>query len=327
MRILFRALAFSAAALVTASALADKVATLPSRGPAPMAEKTSIHSAAETGSKALGHTTISEADIIQGEAAAGEKAGTSEGMIAIGKTTGADWVVEPTVMSNEYGTNVELKVCQVATGRIETLSRDLDPKIDATTQITEMLLLMLRPQGLGDDPLPWAKKKDDKAKVPDAVLPGPKVAPPPPPLIWGEHGKVSIGASGGFGSVVVRDARAAGPARFFAWTLHGNYLVTKGVELTARVGAIHGPGNAVAGDVGARYMLIAGGIAIGAGANLGGFGAAGSGIAGVTLGLDPTISLALGRSVQLELSWKNRYVPAAQPLLFTSGELALLARF
>jgi hypothetical protein len=324
------AAAVGAAAMVwSVAALADKVATLPARGPAPMAERANIRAASETASKALGHTTITEQDIVQGEAAAGDKAGTSEGMIAIGKTTGADWVVEPTVASNEYGTNVELKVCQVASGRIETLSRDLDPKLDATSQITEMLLLMLRPQGLGDDPLPWAKKKDEKAKPPPEVLPKPKPAPVAPPLVWGEHGKISIGAAGGIGSLVVRDERATKAPRFYAWTLHGNVAIpsVKGLEVTVRFGGTHGPGTGIGGDVGARYMIAASSFAIGVGANLGGFGALGSGIAGVTLGLDPTLSLAIAKPLQIDLAWKNRYVPAAEPLLFTSAELAILARF
>lgn len=316
-----------AALTFSSVALADKVATLPSRGPAPDTVRVSIHNAADTAEKALGHTTISETEIIQGEAAAGDKAGTSEGMIAIGKTTGADWVVEPTVASNEYGTNVELRVCQVATGRIETLARDLDPKVDHVTQITEMLLLMLRPQGIGDDPLPWAKKTE-KPKPPPEVLPKPKPVVTPK-VVWGASGRVSIGASGGIGTLAVRDERATGRPRFFAWTIHGNFAVpkVKGLEITARFGATHGPGNGIGGDLGARYMLSSGGLAFGVGANLGGFGAFGSGIAGMTLGLDPTISLALARSVQLELAWKNRYVTSSPKLLFTGAELALLVRF
>lgn len=323
------ALGAVAAIVWSCAALADKVANLPARGPAPLAERANIRAAAETGAKALGHATITETDIVQGEAAAGDKAGTSEGMIAIGKTTGADWVVEPTVASNEYGTHVELKVCQVASGRIETLARDLDPKVDATTQITEMLLLMLRPQGVGDDPLPWSKKKDEKPKPPEVVLPKPKPAPVTPPLVWGEHGKISVGAAGGIGSLAVRDERATKSPRFFGWTLHANYALptVKGLELTLRFGGTHGPGNGLGGDVGARYMIAASSFAFGLGANLGGFGALGSGVAGVSLGLDPTLSLALAKPVQLELAWKNRYVPSEAPLLFTSAELAILARF
>lgn len=313
----------------SALALADKVATLPARGTAPIAERASLRTSTETAGKALGHTTISEQDIVQGEAAAGDKAGTSEGMIAIGKTTGADWVVEPTIASNEYGTNVELKVCQVASGRIETLSRDLDPKVDATSQVTEMLLLMLRPQGLGDDPLPWAKKKDEKHVVPPEVLPKPKPAPVTPPLLWGENGRISIGAGGGIGTLAVRDERAPKSPRFFAWTLHGNVAIptVKGLELTVRFGGLHGPGNGLGGDVGARYMIAASSFAFGLGANVGAFGALGSGIAGVSLGVDPTLSLAIAKPVQIDLAWKNRYVPAEEPLLFTSAELAILARF
>jgi hypothetical protein len=253
-------------------------------------------------------------------------------MIAIGKTTGADWVIEPHVASSDAGTRVELKVCQVATGRVETLARDLDPKQDPALQMREMLALMLRPQGVGDDPLPWNTKKANKPP-PAEVLPKKAVeptAPPSPPIKWGEHGKFTVGAGGGFGAIAVRDDRAIGPRSFGAWTVHANVALpqAKGVELTFRVGMMHGQGGAILGDVGARYMFALSSFAIGAGANIGGFGAFQSGIAGVTLGLDPTVSLALHRAVQLELAWKNRYVPTNDTaLLFTSAEIAILARF
>jgi hypothetical protein len=318
--------------LLSLDALADKIATLHALGSAPRAEKTSIRSATETGAKGLGHDAIPESDVLQGEGAAGDKAGTSEGMIAIGKTTGADWVIEPHVASSDAGTRVELKVCQVATGRVETLARDLDPKQDPAVQMREMLALMLRPQGVGDDPLPW-EKKGPAAPPPKEVLPKEKpkpTAPAAPPLIWGEHGKFSLGAAGGFGVIGVRDDRAVGRRTFGAWTVHANVALpnVRGVELTFRVGLMHGQGGAIIGDVGARYMFPLSRFAIGAGANIGGFGAFESGIAGVSLGLDPTVSLALMKNVQLELAWKNRYVPTKETsLLFTSAELAILARF
>jgi len=323
---------FAATTLLSVDALADKIATLHARGTAPMGEKTSIRAATETGAKGLGHEAIAESDVLQGEGAAGDKAGTSEGMIAIGKTTGADWVIEPHVASNEYGTHVELKVCQVATGRVETLARDLDPKQDPSSQLREMLALMLRPQGVGDDPLPWSKKKDEKPKeLPKEVLPKPPPPPPPPPpLKWGEHGRFTVGAAGGLGVLAVRDERAIGRRAFGAWGLHANVALpqAKGLEVTFRIGMMHGQGGAIIGDVGARYMLSLSAFAIGAGANIGGFGAFQSGIAGVSLGLDPTLSFALMKSVQLELAWKNRYVPTKDTaLLFTSGEVAILARF
>lgn len=330
-RVLSLALA-TTTTLLSLDALADKIATLHARGTAPMAEKTSMRAATEAGAKGLGHEAIPESEVLQGEGAAGDKAGTSEGMIAIGKTTGADWVIEPHVASSDAGTRVELKVCQVSTGRVETLARDLDPKQDPAVQMREMLALMLRPQGVGDDPLPW-NKKTAPTPPPKEVLPKEKPKPEEPaapPLKWGEHGKFTIGAAGGFGVIAVRDERAVGRRTFGAWALHANVALpnVKGLEVTFRVGMMHGQGGAIIGDFGARYMLPLSAFAIGAGANIGGFGAFESGIAGVSLGLDPTVSLALAKHVQVELAWKNRYVPTKETsLLFTSGELAILARF
>jgi hypothetical protein len=320
--------ALAATVLLPLDALADKVATLHARGTAPVAERTTIRQATDTGAKGLGHETLPENDVLQGEGAAGDKAGTSEGMIAIGNATGADWVVEPQLMSSESGARVELKVCQVATGRVETLARDLDPKKDPATQMREMLALMLRPQGVGDDPLPWEQAAKAPEEPPKEVLPK-EAQPNEPARRWGEHGHVSLGAGGGVGRILVRDDRAVGSRTFIGWTLYANFAIPKvrGLEITARFAGIRAHGGALLGDVGARYMIPVGTFAFGAGLAIGGFGAFNSGVGGVSLGIDPTISWAVAKPLQIELALRNRYVPIAEPLLLTSAELGLLLRF
>lgn len=331
------ALAFAAAVtLLSASALADKVATLHARGSAPLGERTSIRNASDGGARSLGHETIGENDVVQGEGAAGDKIGSSAGLVAIGKTTGADWVVEPYVSSSESGTRVELKVCQVSSGRVETLARDLDPKVDPLVQMREMLALLLRPQGVGDDPLPWDAKKPAPKPPPPEVLPKKKdepTAPAAPPLSWGEHGRLSLGVSGGVGSLLARPEGATGPKTLYTWTLHANIALPERpwVEIIGRFGGLHGPGDALGADFGARIFARGVGtpsLALGAGATLGVFGAFGSGILRPALGLEPTASFALHRSLQAELIVPLRVAPGEGGALFWSGaQLALLARF
>ncbi|MBI2389475.1 MAG: hypothetical protein HYV09_07745 [Deltaproteobacteria bacterium] len=331
-----RRIALALAALVTFAsfdALADKVATLHARGSAPLGERTSIRAATDGGARGLGHETVAENEVLQGEGAAGDKIGTSEGLVAVGKTTGADWVVEPHVQSSDAGTRVELKVCQVSSGRVETLARDLDPKGDPLVQMREMLALLLRPQGVGDDPLPWDAKKTTPPPPPEVLpkdKPKPK-EPAPPPLVWGEHGKISVGASAGYGSIAARPDNAVGRRTFFTWSVAANFAIPnkRWIELAFRLHGAHGAGSAMMADVGARLIAPPSGrFAFGIGGALGVFGAFGSGIVRPAFGLDPFVSLAIVRNVQAELAWVNRLSPGeGGAILHTSAHASLLARF
>lgn len=331
------AAALSAAVmLLSLDALADKVATLHARGSAPTGERANIRSASDGGARSLGHETVGENDVLQGESAAGDKIGSSEGMIAVGKTTGADWVVEPSVSSSDSGTRVELKVCQVSSGRVETLARDLDPKGDPLVQMREMLALLLRPQGVGDDPLPWEAKKPAVVKPPDAVLPKKKEEPKPEPapaVVWGSKGTVSFGVAGHFGTLLARPSDASGSRTLYGWSLHANFALPDRpwFEIVARVGGLYGPGNALEGDLGARVLARSIGssrLALGAGATFGVFGAFGSGLVRPAFGLEPTASFAITPMVQAELIVPLRLAPGSGgTLVWTGGTLALLARF
>lgn len=330
-----RRIALAFAALVTFAAfdaLADKVATLHARGTAPLGERTTIRTATDGGARGLGHETVAENDVLQGEGAAGDKIGTSEGLVAVGKTTGADWVVEPHVQSSDAGTRVELKVCQVSSGRVETLARDLDPKGDPLVQMREMLALLLRPQGVGDDPLPWDAKKPPP--LPPEVLPKDKPKPGEPvtaPLVWGEHGKISVGASAGYGRIALRPDNAIGDRGVFTWSVAANFALPKlrWLELTFRLHGAHGAGAAMLADVGARAIAPPSGrFAFGVGGALGVFGAFGSGIVRPAFGLDPFVSVAIVRNLQAEVAWINRLSPGeGGAILLTSAHASLLARF
>lgn len=326
-----RAAAFAvtvACVVVVGDALADKVATLHAKGPAPLAERTQMRVTSEIAVKALGHETIAETDVLQGEGAAGSKAGTSEGYVAIGKAAGADWVIEPSVWSSDSGTRVEVKVCQVATGRIETLARNLDPKADPAVQIREMLTLMLRPQGIGDDPIPWQAKEKTAPPVPAEVLPKKPPPPPPPPpsppVQYGEGGKVALGAGGGAYFVVARPEHARGSTLTPTWSIAAAFQLPDRprMEIVARFGGYHGPGNALRGELGARaFFLGTGPIVLGATAVIGAFGQLGGAqTAQFLLGASLTTSFVFSRRIQLDVDVPSfRLATGAD-----SGSLALL---
>lgn len=328
--------------LLTSVALADKVATLHSKGTAPLADRTSMRTATELAAKGLGHVTVEEADVLQGEGAAGDKIGTSAGLVAVGKTTGADWVVVPSVASNVYGTHVELTACQVATGRVETLARDLDPKIEPTQQMREMLALLLRPQGVGDDPLPWEKDKklpgatsaSASASTSASVPPPPLPPPPTPPVVYGDGGKVALGVGGGAYDLVARPEQATGKRFAWSWSLDTAFTITRvpHLEVLARFGGVHGPGNALHGEVGARYFVVqTGRLAFGPELFLGGFGQLGGAkTMQLLVSAAPSLGIALTHSVQLDFDLGRVMVATgagAGSVVLFGGEAAILARF
>src|SRR4051812_11978606 len=80
------------ATFVCRDAFADRVARLHAHGGAE-GDKLALDRATETAVHALGHTTATDAEVLQGEGAAGSLLGTSAGLVAVGKTTNSDWVI------------------------------------------------------------------------------------------------------------------------------------------------------------------------------------------------------------------------------------------
>lgn len=333
-RRLAAASALSALLLLSTDALADRVASLGARGAAPLPERTAIKQATDAATKALGHELVPESEVIQGEAAAGPKAGTSEGCVAIGQATSADWVVEPTIASSASGTHVEMKACQVSSGRVETVARDLDPTGDTAAQLREMLGLLLRPQGIGDDPLPW--KSAPPPKPPPEVLPkkpAPAPAPtepPKPPPQYGEGGPLAIGGSGGALFLLARPEDARGGRAFGTWHVGAAFAIPKrrGLEILVRVGGVHGSANGGFAEVGGRWLFPVGGpVAIGGAAAIGAFGvfSSGEGIRQTRASLfaSPVVALTLTRRFQIDVDLGAlRVVPGEGGALVFAGATA-----
>ncbi len=336
-RTLARALAFGASlavALFSGDALADRVATLHSRGPAPEGDRATIYKAADAATKALGHTTATEAEVLSGEGAAGDLIGTSAGLVAVGKTTSSDWVIEATVFSSASGMRVEMKACQVSTGRVETLARDIDPKADMVEQIRQMLALMLRPQGVGDDPLPWSsekkppKPKDDK---PPPKPPEPEKPSEPPPK-YGEGGLFAFGASGGALYLASRPEHARGSRITGSWSLQAAISVPSvpHLEITGRAGGHFLTAGAVRAEFGARYMIPLGRLALGFGGGAGVLAETGGARAvRPVLAIDPLLAFAITRRIELDAALGSfRYAPGDEGAsLFVGVDLGLLLRF
>jgi hypothetical protein len=199
-------------------------------------------------------------------------------------------------------------------------------------QMREMLALLLRPQGVGDDPLPWERKKP-AAPPPAEVLPkrAPPAEPAPPPT-WGAVGRASLGGAGGVGYLLSRPDGAVGGRTLGFWALHANLALPERphLELVGRVGGLHGPGRALGADFGVRILRPVGGapLVVGIGGTVGVFGALASGIVRPAFALEPVISYALGARAQAELVVPLRVAPGEGGSLFWTGaQLALLARY
>ena len=112
----------------------------------------------------------------------------------------------------------EIEACQVGSGRVESLVREIDPD-DAVTEIAEMLALLVRPEGLANADIPWMNKPHvRKAKPAPPPPPPPPPAPPPPPEppkpkhAYAEGRPIAIGASIGVTNALSRPAKAQGPS-------------------------------------------------------------------------------------------------------------------
>ena len=105
-------------------------------------------------------------------------ADTSAEYRAAGKIAAAQWTVAGHVDVHGATYRLEIDACQIATGRVESLAREVDPK-NAAPQIAAMLALLLRPQGVGDTVPPGTNPL--RPRPPPHRPPRPHPSSPPPP--------------------------------------------------------------------------------------------------------------------------------------------------
>jgi len=116
---------------------------------------------------------------------------------------------------------VELEACQVESGRVESLAREVDPD-EAPAEIGEMLVLLLRPEGIANADLPWESRGPRKPKAKPKPKPAPPPPPPPPPPrepekpavkhAYAENRPAAVGLSVGISNALSRPDAARGPS-------------------------------------------------------------------------------------------------------------------
>jgi hypothetical protein len=342
-------LAVCALSLAPSIVHADRVAPLHAHGGTD-ADRAAVDKALRAALAALGHTSPTDAEVLQGEGAAGSYENQSTGLVAIGKTTGSEWVVDVTTIATPTSAppgatpkRIEVKACQVSTGRVETLARDVDTKKDLAAQLREMLALMLRPQGVGDDPLPWetpgaassasASTSTSASSAPSAGADAGAVAAPPEPRFGATH-PLFFGVSGAAYDFAGRPDNVEGKRGIGSISAIGGYTVyTDGpiVDVFGRVGSFFGPGPALRLEAGGRALArVTTGVAIGGGATAGVFAeTAGTKSTRALFGLDAVVAFALSPRFQIDLSIASlRLAPGTGgALVFLGAELTAAARF
>src|SRR5581483_11418926 len=130
----------------------DKVVVLPFQGDAKTEEARNATSGAVL-QKA--HTPLGEDETKKAVAAVSDGVpDTSAEFRQAGKAVKAQWTLVGRVENHDWYYRIELEACQVDSGRVESLSRNIDPQ-KATAMIGDMVALLLRPEGIGAGN-PWA---------------------------------------------------------------------------------------------------------------------------------------------------------------------------
>ena len=339
--------------LLPREARADKVAVLPfvSAGGATSVSLDQTRSATRDAAIQLKHVLPTDSQMLTAEMSIKGGSNTTEMYRSAGRAASADWTVLGRVAVHGNTDRVELEVCQVDSGRTESLAREIDPST-ATAQIAEMLALLLRPEGIGNADIPWdhaptvtppltpPPPAGDKNTPPPPVdtTPAPPPGPPPVAHVYAEGHPFAAGISTGLLTALHRPS-ATGSATlpsstsWLAGASFGYALdAVRGLELRANMsGSLVGPGSFSA-DAGARYALpviptmrIFAGPELGLGTfvALGGEKIARFLMRGALVG-----AVGIGERVQLELGANFDYAPGGSAALLLFGGTARgLVRF
>ncbi|GAC1546542.1 MAG: hypothetical protein NVS3B10_10510 [Polyangiales bacterium] len=285
LRFFFAICAFVIVLCAASSALcssADKVAVLPFTAPSqtlPKPELEQLRGFTRDAVIAKGHALPSAAEMVSADVAVKDgTADTSSEYRAAGRAAGSAWTVTGHVDRHDSppaklpdGTEeegytsyrVELEVCQVDSGRVESLAREIDPD-EAPTQLGEMLVLLLRPEGIKNAVLPWENAPPHKRKAKPKPAPPPPPPPPPPepeaPVVkhaYAENRPVALGVSVGFSNALERPSEARGSSNALALGGVLAYAIEQAPGLELRgilTGQAIGP-RALEISAGARYAI------------------------------------------------------------------------
>jgi hypothetical protein len=313
------------------SAWADKVAVLKFTGSPPTSVDDARRQVDEATAR-MGHTTPSSSELLSANMAVADgTADTTQELRAAGRASGADWSVSGQLEARASGYRLELQVCLVETGRVESVARDIDPAQSAT-QVQEMLAFVLRKEGMGHDMPPWTMGGPKPAEPKTVAPPKAPEPPKPPPVPYGAGHPLALGLGAGAQAALMRPSTALGPSFTVPVHVTAGYALAQvpGLEVRAlaTVNTI-GP-QAFTLDVGARYALnVARTVYIGPEAGLGTLVTLGAAKTGrFLLRGSPFVAVGLTENIQLEASPDLLFSPGGSgSLLLFGGSLRGLYRF
>jgi hypothetical protein len=258
------ALSFAAALPVSRAAWgADRVAVLRFEGAATHGEIEAARAAARDAVVLVHDALPSDAELAAGEARVTDGSpDTAREYRAAGVAAGAAWTVAGHVDSHGWTYRLELEACDVSTGRVESLAREIDAR-QPVPLIAEMLALLLRPEGVGGTLPPWEAAGGPGPMRREALpsAPAPPTATPAPTPIETPHERVDASRSfgAGLGVEVLGVFARAGAARVSgSATVHLAAAVAAipGFALIADGSAgLVGSQTSSSVDLGGRYLL------------------------------------------------------------------------
>lgn len=328
--------------LLAGAALADKVAVLPflSSSGATSTDLEAARVATRTATLSLSHTLPTEPEMLTAQMSSTDGvADTGQEYRAAGRASTSNWTVVGHVEGHGATYRIELDVCQVESGRIETLAREITPG-DATNQIREMLALLLRPEGLANAPIPWERAVPPPPAAPPLTKepppPAPPPGPPPSPAVrhpYAEEHPLSFGVFTSVLTAFSRPSNATGSPTSALLGASAGYAFQGAPGLELRVdfdGSVAGP-KSFAVDGGARYAIpIVPTVRLFAGPEVtaGGFFASGADKTPRALVQGAAfVALGLGERVQLEVAGGVAYAAGSPSLALGGGTLRVLVRF
>lgn len=240
--------------LSASNALADLVLLLPARGQIPGSMLSSIlDNETRYGVIEVGHKLVEPKELDGAMRQVPDNhPDTSDEFGAMARFARSEWVVVPTVFQQEKNWRLELIAFQAQSGRTETVARDVDTE-HIHGQIVEMLKVLLRPQGVGTEALPWETGglSTRPATSPSAKPPsGPKQTP-----ASGPRRMFFIGAGFAIDSAISRPSEATGSATSAAIAARAGISPMDPIDIALNFADnVSGP-RAVMLDASVRYML------------------------------------------------------------------------
>jgi hypothetical protein len=321
--------------LWSTAAFADKVAVLPFLPAADFVNREQteeVRNATKLAVTQRQHTNASDSELATAVTAVQDGvADTSAEYKVAGKAATSQWTVVAHVSFRNGYWHLEVEACLVDTGRVESLTRDVDPRV-APQQIGEMLTLLLRPEGIGNADVPWANQT-----LPPILPDKPKDPPKPPPAVkhdYAEKFPIGIGAGIGINGAFVRPENAVGSSLSLFGLITGEYAIERvpGLAIRANLGGAFYNNPTFTLDAGARYaipLVPTARLYFGPEVTLGVFvPIAGDKSPRFLLRTDVFVSLGLGERVQLEVAFDLQSAFGGDRALVLGGGLARgLVRF